>query len=292
MYGGISMLKASQDLRFVLNAALIHTEFFPCQIAFVVYVHLMPIKNNVCYFEVMTVIFVSLRCSACPPIRLSIRLSISLLFLMQIAGNDVRNMSSETLEILTNTEVIAVNQDPMGKPGIRVYQSADKTAEVWSRQLHDGTYAVVLFNRSVHLLYEQGSERNFSGDCRTLPLLSLMIVHAVLNVHVSSSLVLLREHQEALKQMFGHIAANDILHVPLCMCICLHRYLFAHVIIFVFTWSVCCVETTLMSRVSLCNGPTLAYQMTSLRCYVTSGYTRSWEYIPATTRHQSQCTVL
>ncbi|XP_065177533.1 uncharacterized protein LOC135808292 [Sycon ciliatum] len=64
-----------------------------------------------------------------------------------IAGNDVRSMSKTTLDILTNEEVIAVNQDPQGKPGRRIYQSENKTAEVWSRQLYDGNYAVVLFNR-------------------------------------------------------------------------------------------------------------------------------------------------
>ena len=54
-------------------------------------------------------------------------------------------MSEETLSILTNQEVIAVNQDVQGKPGRRVYQN-DST-EVWIRQLNSGNYAVVLFNR-------------------------------------------------------------------------------------------------------------------------------------------------
>ncbi|XP_065840339.1 uncharacterized protein [Oscarella lobularis] len=62
-----------------------------------------------------------------------------------IAGNDLRNMTDETLEILTNDEVIAVNQDPMGKPARRVY--TNNITEVWSRQLHTGDYAVVLFNK-------------------------------------------------------------------------------------------------------------------------------------------------
>ncbi len=62
-----------------------------------------------------------------------------------MAGNDIRSMSPEIKDILTNKEVIAVDQDPLGKQGHRVRKSGD--VEVWSRQLHDGSRAVVLFNR-------------------------------------------------------------------------------------------------------------------------------------------------
>ena len=62
-----------------------------------------------------------------------------------IAGNDVRSMSPEIKEILTNSEVIAVNQDKLGRQGHRVAKSGD--LEVWSKGLSDGTRAVILFNR-------------------------------------------------------------------------------------------------------------------------------------------------
>ena len=61
-------------------------------------------------------------------------------------GNDIRNMSDEVLEIITNPEVIAVNQDPLGRQGKKVRDDGD--FEVWSRELYDGSRAVVLFNRS------------------------------------------------------------------------------------------------------------------------------------------------
>lgn len=64
-----------------------------------------------------------------------------------IAGNDIRNMSKETLEILTNREVIAVNQDPMGVQGTRYIKNGRK--EVWAKPLSDGSWAVVLFNRNL-----------------------------------------------------------------------------------------------------------------------------------------------
>ncbi len=62
-----------------------------------------------------------------------------------MAGNDLRSMSPEIKEILTNKEVIAINQDPLGMQGRRVKRSGEQ--EVWSRQLADGSRAVVLFNR-------------------------------------------------------------------------------------------------------------------------------------------------
>ena len=47
--------------------------------------------------------------------------------------------------MLTNKEVIAVDQDPLGKQAQRV--SKDGDLEVWARPLAGGAYAVGLFNR-------------------------------------------------------------------------------------------------------------------------------------------------
>jgi alpha-galactosidase len=62
-----------------------------------------------------------------------------------IAGNDLRNMTPEIHDILTNKEVIAVDQDPLGRQGRRVWKDAD--LEVWGKQLQDGGRAVILLNR-------------------------------------------------------------------------------------------------------------------------------------------------
>jgi alpha-galactosidase len=62
-----------------------------------------------------------------------------------IAGNDLRSMTPDTKEILTNKEVIAVNQDKLGKAGYRLAQNGE--TEVWARPLDKGDYAVALFNR-------------------------------------------------------------------------------------------------------------------------------------------------
>jgi alpha-galactosidase len=65
-----------------------------------------------------------------------------------IAGNDLRDMKPETRAILTNKEVIAVDQDPAGNAGRRVSKKGN--LEVWSKTLADGSRAVVLLNRDTH----------------------------------------------------------------------------------------------------------------------------------------------
>lgn len=62
-----------------------------------------------------------------------------------IAGNDIRAMSPETLSILLNTEVIAVDQDPLGIQGTPIWDSG-RGQQVWLKPLADGSRAVVLFN--------------------------------------------------------------------------------------------------------------------------------------------------
>jgi alpha-galactosidase len=71
-----------------------------------------------------------------------------------LAGNDVRNMSSQTLSILTNPEVIAIDQDPAGVQGVRVASAPGSggNLEVWSKPLgmNGAVKAVALFNRSTN----------------------------------------------------------------------------------------------------------------------------------------------
>jgi alpha-galactosidase len=62
-----------------------------------------------------------------------------------IAGNDLRKMSKETVEILTNKEVIAVDQDPLGIEGLMSRKLDD--LEVWVKPLSDNSLAVCFLNR-------------------------------------------------------------------------------------------------------------------------------------------------
>lgn len=62
-----------------------------------------------------------------------------------MAGNDIRSMSSDTRDILINKEVIAVDQDPLGRQGRRVKKAGD--TEIWAKEMSDGSRAVGLLNR-------------------------------------------------------------------------------------------------------------------------------------------------
>ena len=62
-----------------------------------------------------------------------------------IAGNDIRSMTPEIRGILTNKDVIALNQDPLGKQARKVRDDGD--FEVWAKPLQGGDWAVALLNR-------------------------------------------------------------------------------------------------------------------------------------------------
>jgi hypothetical protein len=61
-------------------------------------------------------------------------------------GNNLPDTDEWTLSLLTNDEVLAVNQDPLGSPARRVVQT--NGAEIWMKELKDGSKAIGLFNRS------------------------------------------------------------------------------------------------------------------------------------------------
>ncbi len=60
-------------------------------------------------------------------------------------GCDVRRMEETTRQILSNPELIALNQDPLGRQAVRARQSGPQ--EVWRKPLADGSLAVALLNR-------------------------------------------------------------------------------------------------------------------------------------------------
>ena len=62
-----------------------------------------------------------------------------------IFSGDITRMDDFTLSLLTNDEVIEVDQDPLGKPGYRVSKNGYK--EVWVRQMEDKSVVAGLFNR-------------------------------------------------------------------------------------------------------------------------------------------------
>jgi alpha-galactosidase len=63
-----------------------------------------------------------------------------------MAGNDLSKMTPYTQDMLTNREVLAVDQDALGKQGYPVVQEGP--FEVWMKPMADGSTVVGLFNRS------------------------------------------------------------------------------------------------------------------------------------------------
>jgi alpha-galactosidase len=79
-----------------------------------------------------------------------------------IAGNDLSAMSADTRRILTNADVIAVDQDPLGQQARRIWKQGE--LEIWARPLKGGAQAVVLFNRGT-----APAEMKVSWDQLNLP---------------------------------------------------------------------------------------------------------------------------
>jgi len=62
-----------------------------------------------------------------------------------MAGNDLQQMSDTVRDIITNPEVIAINQDSRGHQGYKIYKQGD--AEIYNKPLADGTAAVFFLNK-------------------------------------------------------------------------------------------------------------------------------------------------
>ena len=59
-------------------------------------------------------------------------------------GCPIEQLDDFTLNLLSNDEVIAINQDPLGKAGRLVLEEDD--VQVWLKPLEDGSFAMCLFN--------------------------------------------------------------------------------------------------------------------------------------------------
>lgn len=68
----------------------------------------------------------------------------SLLSAPLLIGCPIEQLDAFTLNLLTNDEVITINQDPLGKPARLVLE--ENGVQIWLKSLEDGSYAVGLFN--------------------------------------------------------------------------------------------------------------------------------------------------
>jgi alpha-galactosidase len=87
----------------------------------------------------------------------------SLLSAPLLLGCDLAQMDAFTLNLLTNDEVLAVNQDPLGRQATMVYNGV--RYQVWAKELADGSKAVGIFN-----IGKEGPEEafNWTGEPQML----------------------------------------------------------------------------------------------------------------------------
>lgn len=85
-----------------------------------------------------------------------------------LMGNDLRHLAPHDRQVLSNRELIAINQDPLGLQGRRVRGNTTST-EVWTRALINGEVALAIIHRTNHEPY---FPYNFD-----VPLTSLALLH-------------------------------------------------------------------------------------------------------------------
>lgn len=83
-----------------------------------------------------------------------------------MTGNDIRNMDDETKQILTNKNLIAIDQDKLGKQGFKIFD--DGHFEIWQKPLSNGEIVICLFNRDTKtknykLNWEEIKIKEFEG---------------------------------------------------------------------------------------------------------------------------------
>lgn len=78
-----------------------------------------------------------------------------------LLGNDLRNMSPQALDILTNKEIIAINQDSLGIQGFKYKKEG--TVEIWVKPMANDEWAFCFFNRS-----QQPSDFTFNWEKETI----------------------------------------------------------------------------------------------------------------------------
>jgi alpha-galactosidase len=83
-----------------------------------------------------------------------------------LIGCDMTKLDEFTLNLLTNDEVLEVNQDPLGRQATRLVK--DGTTEIWAKNLEDGSKAVGLFNRGEDetLIILKWSDVGLSGNLK------------------------------------------------------------------------------------------------------------------------------
>jgi len=126
-----------------------------------------------------------------------------------IIGNDIRKASKETLSILTNKNLIAIDQDSMGIQGFRVSQK--DSMELWAKPLSKGDWALCFINtssKSQKLTYNWSSN-TITDSLFTFSLNTKNTSYTVKDLYKNALLASTKKPLEA------SIASHDVLMVRL-----------------------------------------------------------------------------
>jgi alpha-galactosidase len=63
-----------------------------------------------------------------------------------LLGCDLSSLDAPTLELVANRDLLAINQDPLGRPAERLRTHGE--IEIWRRALADGSSAIGFVNRN------------------------------------------------------------------------------------------------------------------------------------------------
>ena len=90
-----------------------------------------------------------------------------------IIGTDITQMSNETFTILTNSEIIAINQDKLGASVSRVWTDSTGNLQIWAGPIVGGVAAI---------FYNAGnSTANITGDFSIMNVGGLVKVRDLIN---------------------------------------------------------------------------------------------------------------
>ena len=126
-----------------------------------------------------------------------------------IAGNDLRSISTETKNILTNKDVIAINQDSLGIQAFR-YEVKD-SIEIWAKPLLHGDWAICFLNRS---LETKKIEFDWANNVITDDLFKKEL-NANKNVYAVHDLWVKKNPGNTKKKLTGEILPHDVIMVRL-----------------------------------------------------------------------------
>ncbi len=133
-----------------------------------------------------------------------------------IVGSDLTTLTSISLATLTNSEVIAVDQDPQGIEGQRVSQVScgDSYCEVWVKQLSYGAWAIGLFNRASTTQTVSTTWTTINGVFSGFPVAPFtttrdLWAHSLLGTLTSGYSVSVPSHGAAMIKLFGPVGLSS-----------------------------------------------------------------------------------